>query len=48
MKLNETNSVQLEIDRTRLQVYKMLSGWLSISYVAGISFAVYEIYNLIF
>jgi|SaaInlV_120m_DNA_3_1039746.scaffolds.fasta_scaffold24171_3 hypothetical protein len=48
MKLTETQTLELEVLKTKLQVYKMLAGWLSITYIAGISFAVYEIYNLIF
>jgi hypothetical protein len=45
MKYSDTH---LEIEKTRLQIYRMVAGWLSISYVLGIGFAVYEIYNLIF
>ena len=48
MKITDTQSVEIEIQRTRLQVYKMLAGWLSITYILGIGFAVYEIYKLIF
>lgn len=48
MKLTESQQLELEIQRTRLQVFKMLAGWLSITYIVGIGFAVYEIYNLIF
>lgn len=45
MKYSETH---LEIEKTRLQIYRMIAGWLSISYVAAIVFAVWEIYKLIF
>ena len=45
MKYSDTH---LQIEQTRLQIYRMIAGWLSISYVAGIAFALYEIYKLIF
>ena len=45
MKYSETH---LEIEKTRLQIYRMIAGWLSIPYVVGLCFLAYEIYDLIF
>jgi hypothetical protein len=42
------SDLQVEIERTRLNIYRMIAGWLSISYVAGAVFGVIELYKLIF